>query len=341
MTGKILSYSAGSTSRDPYKYRVIDAAGPSEKLRRLVGTFDQLQPFFVNTNRSLVVDAYPAALGGLEAMTRVVTYLHSPTCARALELAALEGWRAIFVAQPLAGADLLLRAVELGIRWPHEMLWATGGYPLPKSLESFVRQILADHGCQLSVLQAYGIAELDHTLLAAMHRDEAGRPVYHLIDQNLQLSNDQIKQGPSNKDLTWLYYREKRLPNHDRIMASDSTYRIGGDPARFSDRMMAWLNAWQPQDWDHFTGYFVVEDGKLTLQQRHRPSIAGRIGPIECKLSNAARLEMPDAWSVCEMSHFNFVERYLMSWLEKPTWCDPAITQQSFGIGRSYVAAAA
>lgn len=321
MIGKTLSYSAGSTSRDPYQFRVIDDTGVSDKMQRLVSVFTELPEFFCEPARALVVDSYPAALGGFDSMTRVITYLHAPTCSRALELAACEGWRAIFVAQPLAGTHLLLQAMEHGIRWPREMLWATGGYPLPASLESFVRQSLAEQGCRLSVLQAYGIAELDHTLLASMHRDNQARPIYQLIDQQLRINSD------PNEGNAWLQYRDKRVPNLDRIEAVDRAYRIGGDMTRYTDQFQRWLEAWQPSDWEAFTGYFAFDGEELILQRRHQPAIAGRIGPAGSGLSTVAMEQRPDARLIRDSTHFAFVEQHGMSWLEKPRWSDPAIKQ--------------
>lgn len=345
MTGKILSYSAGSTSRDPYKFRVIKEASPPTKLRRLLETFDELTRFFVDPDSSLVIDGYPAALGGLDSMTRVVTYLHPPTCARALELAALESWRAVFIAQPLAGAHLLLTALEQGIRWPKEMLWATGGYPLPASLQELITQDLADQNCALSVMQAYGIAELDHTLLAAIQRDSKGRPIYHLVDEELAFENRMEERSESSNPFVSLRYKGKTLPNQDLIKASGSTYRLRGDPTRYSDRVVAWLESWQPCDWERFTGYLMVElaeNGRsLVLQRRHRQSVAGRIGPIENELSEVATAEIPEGCVVREMNHFAFAERFGMSWLEKPVWNDQAIKQHADSAELSEHAAAA
>lgn len=345
MTGKILSYSAGSTSRDPYKFRVIDEASPPTKLTRLIETFDELARFFVDPEQSLVIDGYPAALGGLDSMTRVITYLHPPTCTRALELAALEHSRAVFIAQPLAGAHLLLAALEQEIRWPKELLWATGGYPLPASLEALIRQSLTVQDCDLSIMQAYGIAELDHTLLAAIRRDTHGQPIYHRIDDELTFENDPEEQNKSSSPFVSLRYQGKTFPNQDMIKPSGSTYRIGGDPTRYSDRVAGCLEAWQPCDWDYFTGYMMAEliDGErcLTLQRRHRLSVAGRIGPIESQLSETATAQIPQGWVVREMNHFAFAERFGMSWLEKPGWSDQAITQHEASAELSEFVAAA
>lgn len=351
MNGKILSYSAGSTSRDPYKFRVIsdtgsaNESGPPSKMRRLIETFSELPRFFMDHANTLVIDGYPAALGGLDSMTRVVTYLHPPTCTRAFELAALEGWRSIFVAQPLAGAHLLLSALEQEIRWPQEVLWATGGYPLPASLENFIREVLADQGCRLSVMQAYGIAELDHTLLAATERDADGRPIYYQIDDELDLSPEGTGQVDESVAFASLGYRGKRFPNHDQITAVGSTYRIGGDANRYSDQVLNWLESWQLSDWDQFTGYLTGyrsgDEQCVILQRRHCPSVAGSIGTIAYRLSETSLGEIPDGCAISELNHFKYIERYGMSWLEKPKWNDETIKLHGLRVEGHGVAAAA
>lgn len=345
MTGKILSYSAGSTSRDPYKFRVINQASPPTKLRSLIETFDELAPFFANPNNALVVDGYPAALGGLDSMTRVVTYLHPPTCARALELAALEDWRAVFIAQPLAGAHLLLSAIEQGIQWPREVLWATGGYPLPASLESLISQSLIDQNCDLTVMQAYGIAELDHTLLAATQRDTQGRPIYHRIDDELTFESGLHERAESSNPFVSLRYKGKLFTNQDLVKPSGSTYRLGGNPTRYDERVVEWLESWQSRDWERFTGYLRVRsidnERCLTLQRRHRLSVAGRIGPIENELSEIASAAIPQGWVIREMNHFVFAEHFGMSWQEKPGWSDQPIKQHEALAELSEFAAAA
>ncbi|WP_047817112.1 hypothetical protein [Rhodopirellula islandica] len=324
MNGKILSYSAGSTSLDPYKFRVIDSGQPAEKMQRLVSTFPALQPFFVDPSQSLVVDAYPASLGGMESMTRVITYLHPPTCIRALRLATAENRRVVFVAQPLAGADLLIQALGTQMDWPSELLWATGGYHLPASLQRSVDGWLAERGCRLSVLQAYGVAELDHTLLASMHRDQESRPIYQLVDPRLELDAEQTGGRGDSELSDHLRFGGEELPNHDRIESVVGGYCIHGNPSLYCEGALQWLEQWQPEDWLKHTGYWTERGRVIELQQR-----AGRSssGSTLNSVSWPAMTSLPTGVPCQSVDHYEFMSRNGMSWMEKPKWNSAAFTQ--------------
>ena len=335
MNGKILSYSAGSTSLDPFKFRVIDAQKPTDKMSRLATIFPDLQPFFVDPSQSLVVDAYPAALGGMDAMTRVITYLHPPTCIRALRLATAEKRRVVFIAQPLAGADLLLQAMDTQMDWPSKLLWATGGYPLPASLQSSVEAWLAERGCRLTVLQAYGVAELDHTLMASMHRDSESRPIYQLIDPRLEL--DARDDGCSlNKHIR---FQGTRTANHDRIESCGGGYRIHGNPSLYCDGALRWLDQWQPGDWRNYTGYLSDRDGVAALQQRRGRASNTEVA-INC-LSLPAMAALPRGVACMPVEHFDFMSQDGMSWMEKPKWNPSSFKQLDARTNAPQVAAAA
>ncbi|MFG0266036.1 MAG: hypothetical protein ACF8AM_12940 [Rhodopirellula sp. JB055] len=338
MNGKILSYSAGSTSLDPYKFRVIDSGQPAEKMQRLVSTFPALQPFFVDPSQSLVVDAYPASLGGMESMTRVITYLHPPTCIRALRLAAVEKRRVVFVAQPLAGADLLIQALDTQMDWPSELLWATGGYHLPASLQRSVDGWLAERGCRLSVLQAYGVAELDHTLLASMHRDQDSRPIYELIDPRLELNGERHRGGEDAKVSERIRFGEAELENHDRIESHADGYRIHGNPSLYCEGALQWLEQWQPEDWLKHTGYWSERGNVIELQQRAGRSFSESTAN---RVSWSAMTCLPTGVPCQSVDHYQFMARSGMSWMEKPKWNSAAFTQPGEQMNSSQVAAAA
>lgn len=335
MNGKILSYSAGSTSLDPFKFRVIDSQKPSDKMTRLAAIFPQFQPFFGDPLRSLVVDAYPAALGGMDAMTRVITYLHPPTCIRALRLAAAEDRRAVFIAQPLAGADLLLQALETQMDWPSELLWATGGYPLPASLQRSVEAWLAEYDCQLTVLQAYGVAELDHTLMASMDRDAASRPIYHLVDPRLEL--DVQEEVCSLK--THIHFEGKKTANHDRIESCGEDYRIHGNASLYCDGALGWLEQWQPNDWRNYTGYLSDRNGAILLQQRRGQTSDDEVA-MNC-LSLSALASLPRGLDCRPVEHYDFMSQDGMSWMEKPSWNPTAFRPLDARTNADSVAAAA
>ncbi|MCC9644013.1 hypothetical protein LOC71_17150 [Rhodopirellula sp. JC740] len=331
MNGKVLSYSAGSTSLDPYKFRVINDQQPSGKMQRLAMVFPELASFFGDPSQSLVIDAYPAALGGMESMTRVITYLHPPTCVRALRLAAAEKRRVVFIGQPLAGADLLLHAMETEMQWPTEVLWATGGYPMPTSLQQCVKDWLADRGCELSVLKAYGVAELDHTLLASMEEDIELQPIYQLIDERLQLDQ--------STNATTMRFNGQVVANPDRIEKTETGYRIQGDPSRYNHGVLRWLEQWQPSDWKRCTGYFAERDGEVILQRRLVRSVA--VPGVVNRMSFEAMASLPRGTKCQPVCHFEFMADHGMSWLEKPKWNLQLFTQLAEERNRSAVSAAA
>ncbi|WDQ18261.1 hypothetical protein [Rhodopirellula sp. P2] len=339
MNGKILSYSAGSTSLDPYKFRVIDSGQPAEKMQRLVSTFPSLQPFFVDPSQSLVVDAYPASLGGMESMTRVITYLHPPTCTRALRLAAAENRRVVFVAQPLAGADLLIQALRTQMDWPSELLWATGGYPLPASLQRSVDGWLAERGCRLSVLQAYGVAELDHTLMASMHRDQESRPIYQLVDPRLELDAAQNRFGGDSGASDQVRFRGEKRKNHDRIESFGTGYHIHGNPSLYGEGALQWLEQWQPEDWMNHTGFWRECGRAIELQQRSGRSSSAPVSVNS--LSWSAMTSLPTGVRCQPVEHYEFMSRSGMSWMEKPKWNAAAFTQPGEQANVSLAAAAA
>jgi hypothetical protein len=338
MNGKILSYSAGSTSLDPYKFRVIDSGQPAEKMQRLVSTFPTLQPFFADPSQSLVVDAYPASLGGMESLTRVITYLHPPTCIRALRLAAAEKRRVVFVAQPLAGADLLIQALGTQMDWPAELLWATGGYPLPASLQRSVEEWLTERGCRLSVLQAYGVAELDHTLLASMDRDQESRPVYKLIDPRLELNEERNRDEEVTRASDRIRFAGEELENHDCIESHAAGYHIHGNPSLYCEEALNWLEQWQPEDWINHTGYWREGGRVIKIQQRvGRSTSESSVN----HLSWSAMTALPTGVHCQSVDHYEFMSQNGMSWMEKPKWSSAAFMQPGEQTKSSQVAAAA
>ncbi|MEI8022434.1 MAG: hypothetical protein WCH39_29765, partial [Schlesneria sp.] len=70
----------------------------------------------------------------------------------------LENLSVLLTAQPLVGADLLLRATQERIELPKKILWGTGGYYLPVSLENYVRHHLGEYGIEVRFVYSYGMA---------------------------------------------------------------------------------------------------------------------------------------------------------------------------------------
>ena len=131
-----LSYPAGSTSWEPYRFRVVGVQS-ADWVGHLLTCFPVVAEFF--GSQSLVLSAYPATLGLSGFSPSVDSYLHPPTFFSALQLAAMENRNLLLAAQPLIGADLLYRATREGFPLPKRILWGIGGYYTPVSLEKFIR----------------------------------------------------------------------------------------------------------------------------------------------------------------------------------------------------------
>lgn len=324
---RILSYSAGSASRDPHGYREIDEQGSAEKLSRIMTRFPDLAKLLGDFQNVLLINAYPATLGGLGQLPLVDTYLHPPTFVRATTLAALEKRTVLCAAQPLMGAEMLLRASQQSDEFPEHLIWSTGGYPLPQSLERAVRSWLIHRGCDLTVLHCYGIAELDHTLMAAMHRDQEGRLIFHAVQPNLQID---ISHQGCHVDSLGLNSRRMRC--EDQIDLVGETYRIGGDARRFPFDKMARLETWTIDDWTQLTGHVGWTKRGEQLQRRAHcdsstppakstalkdtdfPSVLPLRHPTERNESSGA------AQNARRIAFHTFAGRFGMSWQQKPNW---------------------
>jgi hypothetical protein len=286
-----ISFAAGSTSLDPYGYRILDVED-GNRLSELTTAFPSLIEYL--NAESLVISAYPAALGIHGFAPFVDTYLHPPTFIRAMRLASLEQRRVVLASQPLTGAELLLRMLDSGFELPAKMLWAVGGYFLPKSLEKFMRERLAIQGCRITVLQCYGIAEIGHTCFAALDRDASGSPKYRLVAGDVG-----IRTVPETEEL--ILHREGREVNtQDRIFRMEDFWKIENDPKRLSAKVREELESWTENEWQRRTGYLRSEKGNLSVQLRE----------------SAEQLEAN------EVAYFRFWERFGGSPQTKPLWSE-------------------
>ncbi len=254
-----LSFAAGSTSLDPYGYRVIDSSS-GQRMVQLVRVFPELSRFL--NPGSLIISAYPAALG-LQGMAPVVdTYLHPPTFIRAAHLAAIELRPVVMVAQPLAGADLLMRLLASGNPLPKQILWASGGYYLPRSLEEFIAWKLAEQRCSIKFLHSYGVAEVGHTIFAATQRFASGLPKYRQIAREVTVELD----GSDNYLV--LQRGGKRLNTGDMAHLIGNSWAI--ESGRTSEKSVSEIESWSPHQWERRTGYFQTVDQHRIFQLRDR-----------------------------------------------------------------------
>ena len=120
-----LTYSAGSRSRDPSKYRIVSP------IEGLLSSIMQHAPDLIEIVEKappLVIQAYPATLDARKVGPRLDTYCHVPTAIRALQLANQRSRAALLCATPLLAARVVFEYAERHSAFPPHMLLAVGGY---------------------------------------------------------------------------------------------------------------------------------------------------------------------------------------------------------------------
>ena len=252
------SYSAGSHSHAPHGSREISPQDQAEKMAQLLQAFPCLGHYV--TKKSTVISAYPAALGIGGASTFVDTYLRPSTMIRAFRRAVLDGDKVIFAAQPLVGADLLLKYCDHQYAFPKELLWTTGGYYLPKSLETFITRVLASRGCKSQILHCYGAAEVGHTCFAAIDRFENGQPRFKKIDDRVSVHGT----NSSTDGRLILKSNGAEAKTGDWISRVDDWWQITSN--RIADEVCDTLESWSDYDWSRRTGYLHATRNPRTAE---------------------------------------------------------------------------
>lgn len=290
--GDILSYSAGSTQTGPEGFRkllprpgMLGAA--FKRWPDLAAPFAGRTPLFIN--------AYPASIGVVRAAASVDTYLSPRVLTRALQLGAVTGSPVMLAGQSLFLADALLGHVAAGHALPGSMLILIGGYQTPRTLEQMIVELLAPHVPRLSILQGYGVAEVDAGCMIARARDASGRLVFHpREDVTAELDGDELLLTLRGDDGQIVV---------DRWRTGDSAERTGDGWALWNHRRLhpavhAALESWTAADWRRRTGH-VHRDGEAVwaqLRQGHTPA------------------------HELEIEHWDFGKRFGFSWLNKPYW---------------------
>ncbi len=293
--GDVLSYSAGSRHGGPYGFRVLSRRGGTLKnvlerkwARLFEGFGDRL---------SLIINAYPAALGRWDFGVSLDTYLSPSVGGRALELAHLEGMPVLLLGQPLFLAELLhqhLSSAEAGL--PDTLLLGTGGYVMPQSLERALRELCAPKLHRFDLFHGYGVAEVDAACLLAVARNDLGQLVY-------EPRSDQVSVDFGKESELLLSLRDAdgnavadRFATGDRGRQVEGGYVIWNDD-RLHPTVARILEGWTPADWRRRTGY-LANDSSVRLQTR--PGVE------------------PASEHECEF--YDFARRYGQSWLVKPDW---------------------
>ncbi|MEM9826640.1 MAG: hypothetical protein AAF958_08625 [Planctomycetota bacterium] len=325
LTGTILSYAAGSQSRDPHGYRVVDGADAT-RIGEICVLFPRVATYL--NDRTMVLLAYPATLGIQSPGVLIDTYLHPPTFIRAIHLASLEERPVILAAQPLMGADLILRALAAGVPFPKRMLWASGGYGLPESLEDFVRRRLQAAGCQLEVLHCYGTAEVGHSLFVAMERLPSGRPRYRKAAQHVRTRMDEDRSRLE-------VITDSNSHTLDDIVRQDGEdFEIVPQAKRVCEDVDRELESWTDWQWSRWTGRVARVDGKWVVQCREDVEVPTRHDSAREKPSqreptgeDSASEEVSGEASAdrIEMGFHEFFSGHGGSILTKPEWGIQAI----------------
>lgn len=293
------SYAAGSRSLDPAGFREIggDAGNRLHQLQRVFPTLREILHL-----QTLVISAYPATLGLTSCGPSIDTYLHPPTFIRAMRLAHQQARCVLMASQPLLGADLWLQYCQSNYPLPPRVLWATGGYPLPQSLERFVRELLESRGCRLQILHAYGVAEIGHTLFAAIQRRGDGSPIYQLVADATEAtiqSNGRLRLSIAKVGNC----SARSVQTEDYATLDSDGYRLTSGPGRFDPDVGQILESWGSEQWQTRTGYLATNANGRYFQQR---SLVADCSNMSCHSF--------------DVEYFEFWRRFGGSWSTKPRW---------------------
>jgi len=286
--GDVISYSAGSTRGGPDGFRVVRSdAGP------FAGAGPIMKPWLDQCagRVPMLVQAYPATLGGFAHGVMVDTYLSPRVASRAFQLAARESMPVMLASQPLLAAHMLVMHARQDVPWPRDLLLVTGGYPLPKSLEGMLLAMSEQRGCRMVVIQAYGMAEVDAGCLLAVRRDGSGRPVFRPRGDDVRVALVEGRLQLALPGGTW----------HDTGDRAESAgtdeFIIHPNPARAHPETLAELESWDDAAWWRRTGYVA-----------RRPEWRYQLRP-----GSAPEAERETPFHAYAAGHD-------MSWLVKPDW---------------------
>lgn len=282
----ILSYSAGSGSRDPFGYRVVK---PVDGLFSAIARYAPALIGQILKAPPLVVQAYPATLSLGPIGPKVDTYLHAPTASRALSLASATDRCALMCTTPLHAARIVALHQSLMEQFPKRLILAIGGYPLPISLERALQQWCSNQSIELNIIQFYGQAEIDAACLFSLKRDTAGEPIYHPRDGVTlsRLDDAQIE----------IRVNEHVYQFEDSITEVDGGFRINNSD-RWSARTLQELNKWSSSDWSRRTGFVRHSESGTWIQVRENAS--------------------PKAPN--ELDFYEYARQFKMDWWQKPDW---------------------
>lgn len=290
--GDVLSYSSGSTNRDPHGFRITQKGG------NLLGLIKMRWPALVATFRDrmpIVINTYPAHIGSFDFGVTVDSYLSYTTASRALHLASVEKLPVMLLGQSLYLAHLLFQHTRDGHPMPDTILCGVGGYTTPRSLENALRDVCERHGTTMSMLHGYGVAEVDAAVLLAASRSEKGELLYERRSPDVEVNFTGTNLLLSLKAPDGSYIIE-RFPTGDQGRAVGENFLVW-NPERLNPQVEMLLEGWSVDDWQRRTGY-IHYGQQLRFQLRKG---------VEAK-------------SPIEMEFYDYARQYGHDWLFKPEW---------------------
>lgn len=290
--GDVLSFSSGRQDHGPYGFRVIRRGAG------VMGLLSRRWPEVLSTFRGrtpIVINAYPAALGAFDFGVMVDSYLSLATASRALHLAALEKLPVMLLGQACFVADLLYRHLVTRAVLPDTLVIGTGGYTMPRSLESAVRALCAQYLETIHIVHGYGVAEVDSSCLLAVNRDESGQLVY--------FPRDDVRVDLDGEKLLLTLLGADGTPIMERVWGGDSARATadGGyhiwNSERLHPNVGKILESWSARDWERRTGYlYYGREIRFQLRKGYDPELA------------------------LEAEFHDYMKRYGQQWLFKPEW---------------------
>jgi hypothetical protein len=259
--GCVISYSASTSGLKPYGFRRVVERDLFTPVARRWPDLSAL----LAVGTPLVINGYPATIGTYPAAAFVDTYLNRRTFIRALRLAVAERALPIVISQPLIAADFLFEHMRGEYELPRELILALGGYVLPESLERAITTSLRRHGCTVTVLQFYGMAEVDSAIFMARSRDGQGTPEYYLATPDVKVKSDTNNRMYLARDTgveltSW-------HDTGDQVRLAGETYFITPSTERASEEVLQELESWTNGDWERRTGFIHYSGGHLQLRR--------------------------------------------------------------------------
>ncbi|MEM9493957.1 MAG: hypothetical protein AAGC55_32720 [Myxococcota bacterium] len=296
--GDVLSYSAGSTQISPMGFRKVQPRGGmmtglARRWPDIVAALGSRPVLFINS--------YPATIGRLPTVITVDTYLNPRMLSRALQLGRVADHPVILTAQPLFIADALLGHIAAELALPATLMLWLGGYAMPESLERMLHTAVQPHVDHFSIVQYFGVAEVDAGCLMARERDHDGDPIYYPRDDvAVQLDDDALLLALRDDEGTPI---GAGFRTGDKARPAGEGWVIWNDQ-RYHPEIKAVLRGWTEAQWRRRTGYVRRTDEALWIQLRQ----------------DETPVESADGARQVELEHYEFARRFGFSWLDKPYW---------------------